>query len=166
MIEDHIRTALGEALEKYGLFEEDVEIVLEKPRERAHGDLSTALALALAKRLKRKPRELAGEFAAGIVLDKEIVESVEIAGPGFINFRIARPYQIAALLAVLETAPPEHKAFMVQLIGSTGNRAMKQHLWPFLEDADERVARAAIRALSAMGGRDVSAEPHGAAPLP
>ncbi len=100
MIEDHIRTALGEALEKYGLFEEDVDIVLEKPRERSHGDLSTALALALAKRLGRKPRELAGELAADVVLDKEIVESVEIAGPGFINFRIARPYQVSALLDV------------------------------------------------------------------
>jgi arginyl-tRNA synthetase len=100
MIEDLVRDALLSTLEKYGLFEDDVDIVLEKPRERGHGDLSTALALALAQRLDRKPRELAGELAAGISLDKEIVESVEIAGPGFINFRLARAYQVAVLVDV------------------------------------------------------------------
>lgn len=100
MIEDVIREGLLDALEKYGLFEEDVEIELERPRERDHGDLSTNLALALAKRLELKPRELAGELAAALELPKDIVESVEIAGPGFINFRVARIYQISLLLDV------------------------------------------------------------------
>ncbi len=98
MVEEIIRAALLGTLERFGLFEEDVQIELEKPRERSHGDLSTNLALSLAKRLERKPRELAGELAAGLLLDKDLVESVEIAGPGFINFRLARPYRIAQLL--------------------------------------------------------------------
>ena len=58
------------------------------------------IALALAKRLKRKPRELAGELAAGLEFDREVVDSVEIAGPGFINFRIARPHQVELLMDV------------------------------------------------------------------
>ena len=100
MLEDILRGGLLAALEKYGLFEEDVRIELEKPRERSHGELSTNLALMLGKRLGRKPRELAGEIAANVDLPKDVVESVEIAGPGFINFRVARPYQVDQLMEV------------------------------------------------------------------
>ena len=102
MLEDLLRKGLLAALENYGVFEEDVEIDLEKPRERSHGDLSTNLALVLGSRLGRKPRELAGEIAARVGLPKDVIESVEIAGPGFINFRIARPHQVKLLLEVLD----------------------------------------------------------------
>ena len=98
MIETTIRNALKAPLEKLGIYEEDVDIVLEKPRDRSHGDLSTNIALMLAKRLGRKPRELAGELAAGLELDRDLIESVEIAGPGFINFRLGRGYRIGRLL--------------------------------------------------------------------
>ncbi len=54
MLEDLLRKGLFEALEQYGVFEEDVEIELGKPRERNHGDLSTNLALILGGRLGRK----------------------------------------------------------------------------------------------------------------
>jgi arginyl-tRNA synthetase len=107
MIGTIIRDALRRALEKLSIYEDVVEIVLEKPRERDHGDLSTSLALMLAKPLDRKPRELAGDIAAALDLDREVVESVEIAGPGFINFRIAREYQVAQLLEVWSGAALE-----------------------------------------------------------
>jgi len=100
-LEDLLRKALLEAVEQYGVFEEDVDIVLEKPRESGHGDLSTNLALMLGGRLHRKPRELAGEIAAAVSVPRDIIESVEIAGPGFINFRIARSHQIDRLLDLL-----------------------------------------------------------------
>ena len=98
MLDDIIRTGLLAAIETYGVYDEDVFIELEKPRDRSHGHLSTNLALMLGGRLKRKPRELAGEIAASVDLPRDVIESVEIAGPGFINFRIARPYQIRLLL--------------------------------------------------------------------
>ncbi len=98
MIENLIREGILSRLEAYGIFEEEIEVVVEKPREREHGDLSTSIALSLAKRLDRKPRELAGEIAAGLNFAHDVVESVEIAGPGFINFRLARPFQIKRLL--------------------------------------------------------------------
>ena len=100
MLEDILRKGLLAALETYGVYEEDVDIELEKPRDRSHGDLSTNLALMLGRRLDRKPRELAGEIAAAVDFPKTVIESVEIAGPGFINCRIARPYQVELLMDV------------------------------------------------------------------
>jgi len=100
MLEDLLKSALLGTVEKYGVFEEDVTVELEKPRDRSHGDLSTNLALMLGGRLKKRPRELAGEIAAAILLPREIIESVEIAGPGFINFRIAGEHRIQLLLDV------------------------------------------------------------------
>ncbi|MEZ4387674.1 MAG: arginine--tRNA ligase [Candidatus Krumholzibacteriia bacterium] len=100
MIETAIKQALKGPLEKLGIYEDDVVIELERPRDRSHGDLSTNVALSLAKRLGRKPRELAGELAADLSLDRELIESVEIAGPGFINFRFGRGYLVDRALGL------------------------------------------------------------------
>ncbi len=97
-IQDVIRAELQRRLEEYGFFDEDAAVELEKPRDPAHGDLSTNVAMTTAKRLGRKPRDLAGELAAKLQFDRDVVASVEIAGPGFINFRIGRPHQVARLL--------------------------------------------------------------------
>jgi HEAT repeat protein len=78
----------------------------------------------------------------------------------FHAFRLAyagTPEADAALRKILATAPAEHRAYMVQLIGSTGNPAGKRWLLPLLGDADENVVIAAIRGLCAMGGDDVTA---------
>lgn len=61
-------------------------IVLERSREEGHGDLATGLPFVLAKFLRKPPRAIAEELAKGIVLDKALVEKVEAAGGGFINF--------------------------------------------------------------------------------
>ncbi len=98
MLEELIKKSLLAVLEKYSVFEEDIDIQLEKPRDRSHGDLSTNLALMLGGRLQRKPRELAGEIAAEVSFPGDVIESVEIAGPGFINFRIASAYQVDLLM--------------------------------------------------------------------
>jgi arginyl-tRNA synthetase len=100
MIEDIIRGVVCAALERFGLFEEELVIELGKPRDKSHGDLSSNIAMILAKRLDRKPREFAGELAASMQFERDIVESVEIAGPGFINFRLARPYQLSLLMDI------------------------------------------------------------------
>jgi arginyl-tRNA synthetase len=68
----------------------DAEVRLERPREEAHGDLATNLALQLAKRLHRQPRDLAQEIVTRLGTPAGVVDKVEIAGPGFINFRLAR----------------------------------------------------------------------------
>ncbi len=63
--------------------------MLERPRDPTHGDLATNLALRLAKSLRRKPREIAEELVRRLDLPADVVERIEIAGPGFINFVFA-----------------------------------------------------------------------------
>ncbi len=66
----------------------DVKIVLERPRDPAHGDWATNLAMTLAKPLGKKPREIADALAASLDRKAAGVSAIEVAGPGFINFRL------------------------------------------------------------------------------
>jgi arginyl-tRNA synthetase len=78
-------------------------IVVEPPRDAAHGDMATNVAMVLAKDAKAKPRELADKIAALLRAD-DLVESVEIAGPGFINLTLKSSVWPAVLAAVLQQA--------------------------------------------------------------
>jgi len=66
-----------------------VDITLERPRDPSHGDVATNVAMTLARQLRRSPREIADEIAARIDIGDAGVEAVEVAGPGFLNFRLA-----------------------------------------------------------------------------
>lgn len=77
------------------------KIVIEPPRDPSHGDLATNAALVLSKQVGRKPRELAVEIAAHLAEDPD-VEAAEVAGPGFVNIRLARPVWSKVLGGVLE----------------------------------------------------------------
>ena len=77
-------------------------LVFEKPKVEAHGDLTTNVAMTLAKSLKKNPRAVAQEIIAALKLEPEYVSKVEIAGPGFINFTFTDRFftrQLASLLA-------------------------------------------------------------------
>ena len=63
-------------------------ILVEPPRDASHGDLATNAALAIAKSAKTNPRALADLVAEDLRTDPRITE-VSVAGPGFINLRIA-----------------------------------------------------------------------------
>ena len=60
---------------------------IDRTRDPRHGDFASNIALVLAKPARRKPREIA-ELIVGALPDSELVAGVEIAGPGFINFRL------------------------------------------------------------------------------
>ena len=62
-------------------------IAVEPPRDSAHGDMATNAAMVLAKDAGKKPRELAEAIAAKLRAD-ELVGTVEVAGPGFINLTL------------------------------------------------------------------------------
>jgi arginyl-tRNA synthetase len=85
----HVRSAV-EVLAARGTFPRppDLErIVVEPPRDAAHGDLATNAAMALAKDADLKPRELAERLAAELRQIPEITK-IEVAGPGFINMTL------------------------------------------------------------------------------
>lgn len=96
---DTLRSALVQAAAKLGAPVADV--LLERPKDTAHGDVATNLALALAKTLKEKPRDVAGKLVAALQLPPGFVRKVEIAGPGFINFFLAGEQVVAVLPAIL-----------------------------------------------------------------
>jgi arginyl-tRNA synthetase len=74
-------------------------VTLEPPRDPSHGDLSTNAAMVLSKVAGMKPRDLAEKIAEKLgALDD--VQSVDIAGPGFINLRVAAPVLLGELLEI------------------------------------------------------------------
>ena len=83
----------------------DVAIELETPREKSHGDVATNLALVLAKTLKAKPRQIAEQIVAALSFPPGVVAAVEVAGPGFINFRLAAEELAGVLRAILAAGP-------------------------------------------------------------
>ncbi len=79
-------------------------IVLERPRDPSHGDVACNIAMQLSKQLKLNPRELAQKIVAALLADpagKSLIETAEIAGPGFINLRVAPSAKQAVLKAIL-----------------------------------------------------------------
>jgi arginyl-tRNA synthetase len=83
------------------------EVAIERPNDRARGDWASPVALALARPLRRAPREIASELAAGLALDPARWEDPEVAGAGFLNFRLARPYLQDAVRRLIES-PATH----------------------------------------------------------
>jgi len=94
-----IRAALADAAVRLGVSLPPSAVELELPRDPAHGDVATNLALALAKSLRQKPRAVAERLVATLQLPQGVVRKIEVAGPGFINFFLAE----AQLASVLET---------------------------------------------------------------
>ena len=84
---DQIRAELVRAARGLGA-PEDIEPLLERPRETTHGDWATNLAMVLAKPLKSKPRDIAEKLRTAMSLERAGVSKVDIAGPGFMNFFI------------------------------------------------------------------------------
>ncbi len=76
-------------------------ISVEPPRDPAHGDMATNAAMALAKPAKASPRDLAAKLAPKLAEDPRI-DSADIAGPGFINLRLAPIVWLGAFSAALQ----------------------------------------------------------------
>jgi arginyl-tRNA synthetase len=84
-----------------------VEVVLERPRDSSHGDVACNIAMQLAKRLKKNPRELAQSLVRAIMADparEGLIDAIDIAGPGFINVRLSSSARQSVVKAVLNEA--------------------------------------------------------------
>ncbi len=101
-------------MKKYlaGLFEKasqkldylkNLDLIFTVPNQKEHGDYSINAAMILSKKLKRNPREIANEIIENLDYDKKILDKIEIAGPGFINFRFTQNYIPQIIKEVLNT---------------------------------------------------------------
>ena len=87
-IEETLKLKIQDSLKSEGMVLDIKDIVIEKSKTPEHGDYASNVALKFAGRFGMSPRDLATKLANNI--DKEVVEKVEIAGPGFVNFFVKK----------------------------------------------------------------------------
>lgn len=97
---EQIRAELIRAARSLGA-PDDIEPLLERPRESSHGDWATNVAMVLAKPLRSRPREIAERLRDSMKLESAGVSKIEIAGPGFMNFWIDRGTIASGLSAII-----------------------------------------------------------------
>jgi arginyl-tRNA synthetase len=85
--EDQLRAGLTAVLEELGI--SGVEPQLERPRNPEHGDWATNLAMVIAGRVGKPPRDVAATILERLDVERAGVRGADIAGPGFINFRLS-----------------------------------------------------------------------------
>mgnify|MGYP001202166845 CR=1 FL=1 len=104
-----------------------VQPAFEKPKQAAHGDLAVTCAMQLARPLKRNPRELAQALVDALRAQPAVqrwVDALEIAGPGFVNLRLARAAKQAVVGEVLAAgaafgrAPAAGRRVMVEFVSA------------------------------------------------
>src|SRR3954465_3036029 len=99
---DRVRAA-NAALAASGMLPAGIDqsrVVVEPPRDAAHGDMATNAAMVLAKDAGKKPRELAEAIARELEADP-LIEKVDVAGPGFINLTLKSGVWTDALRAAI-----------------------------------------------------------------
>jgi arginyl-tRNA synthetase len=130
---------------------EPPDIVIERPRNPEHGDYATPIALTLAKTAGLPPREVA-EAIARRLADVEGVAATEVAGPGFVNIRLATDAQGAIAGAIVEAGDAygrldalSGRRFNVEFISAnpTGPLHLGHTRWAAVGDALARVLSAA-----------------------
>lgn len=125
-------------------------VTIERPRNPGHGDYATNLAMQVAKKAGASPRDLAGWLAESLVMDPGI-SSAEVAGPGFVNLRLAADAQGAIVRAVLDAEGAfghvdEYQGLRVNLEFVSANPTGPIHLggtrWAAVGDALGRILSA------------------------
>jgi len=123
-MKDYIRKIIKEALNNFDISEDEIpEIQIEKPNQPEHGDAATNIAMNLASVLKMNPRKIAEQIVENLDSDPQKLSAVEIAGPGFINFRYAENYLFDELKGILNEG---------QYFGKTDSLAGKRILVEFV----------------------------------
>ena len=80
----------------------DIKINFDIPKIESHGDFSCNAAMMLTKKLKKNPKQIAEEIISNIKYDEEIIQKIEIAGPGFINFFFTPSFITKVIKSILE----------------------------------------------------------------
>jgi arginyl-tRNA synthetase len=110
MYPDGLVHAIATALAALGV-DAPASITLERPRQREHGDWATNVAMQVAKPAGRNPRELAGHLADALNADlPEHTAVFEVAGPGFINIRLAPSWRAELVRRVVDAGVEQFAA--------------------------------------------------------
>ncbi|MEC1522020.1 arginine--tRNA ligase [Neobacillus niacini] len=99
-LKEEIRAAVVKA--NLATEEQIPDVILEVPKEKAHGDYSTNMAMQLARVAKKAPRMIAEALIENFDRSKAYIEKIELAGPGFINFYMNNAYLTDLIPTVLE----------------------------------------------------------------
>jgi len=101
-----------------------IESTVERTRDASHGDFASNIAMRLAKPVRKSPRDIAASLIDALA-ENDIVDKVEIAGPGFINFYLSPAAFHAELESILATgenygrqAPKEHPRILLEFISA------------------------------------------------
>ncbi|MGO4889113.1 arginine--tRNA ligase [Anaerobacillus sp. MEB173] len=131
-MKDRLKQEIKEAVVRAGLADQEQlpEVVLELPRDKSHGDYATNMAMQLARIAKKAPRQIAEEIVANIDQNKASIKTIEVAGPGFINFHMDNHYLTDLIPTVLQageqygkTNTGNNKRLQVEFVSAnpTGN---------------------------------------------
>ena len=103
-VKQTLKEEIKQAVIQSGLATEDQipDVVLEKPKEKDHGDYATNVAMQLARVAKKAPRQIAEAIVEHLNKEKAYVTEIEIAGPGFINFFMDNRYLTQVITEVLD----------------------------------------------------------------
>ncbi|MDQ0413918.1 arginine--tRNA ligase [Mesobacillus stamsii] len=103
-VQSKLKEEIKQAIIKANLAEEAQipAVILETPKEKAHGDYSTNMAMQLTRIAKKAPRQIAEQLIENMDKSKASIEKIEIAGPGFINFYMDNSYLIDLIPEILE----------------------------------------------------------------
>jgi len=120
----HLTDLLTRALVTVAPSESAALITLERPRDPAHGDYATNLALQLARVLRAPPRKIAADLVAALPASDWIAPP-EIAGAGFINFRVKQAAKLRVVRTILEggdtygrSGPAQGRKVMVEFVSA------------------------------------------------
>ncbi|AQT84839.1 arginine--tRNA ligase [Paenibacillus larvae subsp. larvae] len=103
-VKTSVKKAIADAVVSAGIV--DIKqlpaVTLEVPKDKAHGDFATNIAMQLTRIAKQNPRQIAEKLIAHLDKEAAYIDEVEIAGPGFINFRMNKSYLYQVIGQVLE----------------------------------------------------------------
>lgn len=103
-VKQTLKEEIKQAVIESGLATEEQipDVVLEKPKEKDHGDYATNVAMQLARVAKKAPRQIAEAIVEHLNKEKARVTKIDIAGPGFINFFMDNRYLTQVITEVLD----------------------------------------------------------------
>lgn len=125
-MKNYLKKAISASLQQFDIAEDDIpEIQIEKPKKPEHGDAAANTAMNLASVLGMNPRTIAEQIVEDLNYDDQKIKAVEIAGPGFINFRYAENYLFDQLQKVLtqsrefgQTQTHQGKEILVEFVSA------------------------------------------------